>query len=87
MLSAQATELTLALWLEYSLILQCFVASHNSTVPLLVPIAIWEPCWFQFKLEIESGVKSQNFTTLLLFAFQKYKQESKATERMFWDDH
>jgi hypothetical protein len=69
--SPHATELTRALWPLYSFTRQLFVTSQSYIVPLLVPMAIWEPCWFQFRLEIESGTKSQNFSTLLLLAFQK----------------
>ena len=69
--SPQATELTRAVWPLYSLTLQLLVTSHISMVPFEVPMAICVPCWFQFKLEIESGARSQNLSTLLLLAFQK----------------
>lgn len=82
-LSPQATELTRALCPLYSLTLQLFVASHIYIVPLLVPMANCVPWLFQFKLEIESGAKSQNLRTLLLLAFQKYMHESRATDRIF----
>ena len=54
--SFQATELTLALCPKYSVTLQFLTISQISVVPLLVPIEIWVPCWFQFKLDIESGL-------------------------------
>jgi len=54
--SFQATELTLALWPKYYAILQFLMISQTSMVPLLVPIDIWVPLWFQFRLEMESGV-------------------------------
>lgn len=69
--SPHATELTRALWPLYSLTRQLLATSHSYIVPLLVPMAICEPWLFQFKLEIESGTRSQNLSTLLLLAFQK----------------
>ena len=69
--SPQATELTLALCPPYSLTLQLLVTSQSYIVPLLVPMAIWEPWLFQLRLEMESGTRSQNLSTLLLLAFQK----------------
>lgn len=69
--SPQETELTLALWPPNSLTRQPFPTSQVYIVPLLVPIAICVPWWFQLRLEMESGESSQNLRTLLLLAFQK----------------
>ena len=83
----QARELTLSSWPATSYNLTHFEVSQIYVVPWLVPIAMWVPGSFHPILEIEWGFKSKNLRTLLLLAFQKYKLESKATERMFWDDH
>ena len=82
-----ARELTLSSWPPTSYNFIHFVVSQIYVVPWLVPIAMWVPGSFHPILEMEWGFKSKNLNTLLLFAFQKYKLESKATERMFWDDH
>jgi len=83
----QANELTLDWWPYKVCIFVDLPKSQISTNPWLVPIPICVPGVFQPKLVIRLGARSQNLKTLLLFAFHIYKDVSKATERIFWDDH
>jgi hypothetical protein len=86
-LPAQDKELTLALCPNISFILAFLSKSHIYVTPWLFPIEIWDPYWFHAILVIEQGFISQNLITLLLFPFHIYKDESSATESIFWDDH
>lgn len=86
-LPCHESELTLALCPNMSWTLAFLYKSHISVTPWLLPIEICEPGWFQAILVIELGLISQNLTTLLLLPFHIYKEESKATDKMFWDDH
>lgn len=83
----QESELTRALCPNISITFAFLSKSHISVTPWLFPMEIWEPGWFQAILVIEQGLISQKRTTLLLLPFHMYKEESKATDNIFCDDH
>lgn len=83
----QDKELTLALCPNMSITFEFLSRSQIYVTPWLFPTEICEPIWFHVILVMVQGLISQNLITLLLLPFHMYKEESRATERIFCEDH